>query len=54
MTAANEERGEVSLSLEGIDYVMRPSFTAIQAIERKVGRSMKVLTMEAQRAEAAG
>lgn len=37
---ANDVRGEVDILLEGVNYVMRPSFDAIQAIEKKLGRGL--------------
>lgn len=45
--AANEERGEVSLELGRKTYVMRPSFTAIQAIEKQTGLSLRQLAIAA-------
>ena len=51
--AANETRGEVALSLEGIDYVMRPSWEAIDAIEAKLAKSIDELAgMAAESARA--
>lgn len=47
MTIANEERGEVTISLEGVDYGMRPSFEAIERIERTLGRSLTDLARAA-------
>lgn len=39
--SANEERGEISLELEaGVEYVLRPTFTAIQAMETQTGKSL--------------
>lgn len=37
---ANGERGEISLSLEGVDYVLRPSFEASATIEKLTGKSL--------------
>jgi hypothetical protein len=52
--SANEERGEFGISLGGADYVLRPSFEAIQAFERPVadggtGKSLIQLAGEADR-----
>lgn len=38
--AANKTRGEVSLELEGQEYVLRPSFEAISAFEAQTNRSL--------------
>lgn len=44
------ERGEVSIELEpGVEYVMRPSFEAITAVERASGKSMTELADAASR-----
>lgn len=43
MSDANETRGEISLELGGTDYVLRPSYQAIQAIERKTGKGLLAL-----------
>lgn len=40
MSDANELRGEVDLVLDGQRFVLRPSFTAIVAIEKKTGRPL--------------
>lgn len=40
---ANETRGEISLDLCGTEYVLRPSYEAIQAIEQKLGRGLLAL-----------
>lgn len=43
MTEANETRGEIALDLCGTEYVLRPSYEAIQAIEKKLGRGLLAL-----------
>lgn len=40
---ANETRGETSISLESIDYVMRPSYEAIDEFEQETGKAVKEL-----------
>ena len=40
MTVANVHRGEVSVTLSGVSYVLRPSFDAIVEIEGKLGLSI--------------
>jgi hypothetical protein len=40
---ANETRGEASISLEGIEYVMRPSYAAIDEFEQATGKALKEL-----------
>lgn len=40
MPPANPERGEHDLKLAGVTYRMRPSHSAIVAIERKTGQSV--------------
>lgn len=40
MITANEIRGEVDLVLDGQSFVLRPSYTAIVAMEKKAGRSL--------------
>lgn len=47
MSAANGERGEITVSLEGVDHVLRPSFEAQVAIERQCGRSIEQLAQAA-------
>lgn len=37
---ANATRGEVSLELEGAEYVLRPSYEAISAFETQTNRSL--------------
>lgn len=37
---ANKTRGEVSLGLEGVEYVLRPSYEAISAFETQTNRSL--------------
>jgi hypothetical protein len=44
---ANEERGEATITLEGVEYGLRPSFTAIQAIEARTKRSIFRLALAA-------
>lgn len=54
---ANELRGEVDIVLDGQRFILRPSYTAILAIERKAGKPLlelaalaeqSMLTQEAQ------
>jgi hypothetical protein len=40
---ANETRGEVRLELGGVDYVLRPSYAAIDAFERATGKGLLAL-----------
>ena len=47
MTSANETRGEITITLEGVDYVMRPSYEAIVAFEASTGRSLIQLAQDA-------
>jgi hypothetical protein len=49
MTKANEARGELSLSLEGVEYGLRPSYTAQEAVETALGKSIEELAMAADR-----
>lgn len=42
---ANEERGEVEITLGGTVYVMRPSYQAMISIERLTGRTMVALAV---------
>lgn len=44
---ANETRGEAALTLDGQRFVLRPSFTALAAIEAKTGRSLVELALMA-------
>lgn len=46
MSEANETRGEISLELGGAKYVLRPSYEAIQSIEKKTGRGLIALARE--------
>lgn len=43
----NEERGEASITLEGVEYGLRPTFSAIQAIEAGTKRSIFALALRA-------
>lgn len=47
MSEANETRGEIALDLDGTEYVLRPSYEAIQAIEKKLGRGLLALARTA-------
>lgn len=42
---ANELRGEVDIVLEGEQFILRPSHTAIQNIERETGKTMVQLAI---------
>ncbi|KKI17498.1 GTA-gp10 family protein [Sphingomonas sp. Ag1] len=48
MDAANEIRGEVDLVLEGQRFVLRPSYTAIVAMEKKTGAPLMQLAQLAE------
>jgi hypothetical protein len=37
---ANSERGEVSITLEGVEYVLRPAYEALTAIEEQTGQPL--------------
>lgn len=43
----NAERGELTLSLEGVDYGLRPSFDAIVEFEEATGKSLTELVLAA-------
>lgn len=43
---ANEQRGEVSITLQGKAYTLRPSFAAIAAIERRTGCGIMLLAQK--------
>lgn len=47
MSEANETRGEVALDLSGKEYVLRPTYAAIAAIEQKTGKGLLALAREA-------
>lgn len=47
MSEANETRGEIALDLSGTEYVMRPTFQAISAIESKTGKGLLALARDA-------
>lgn len=49
MKKANETRGELSLTLEGVEYGLRPSYEAQQAVEAELGKSIEELAMAADR-----
>lgn len=51
MTEANETRGEISLELGGTEYTMRPTYEAIQAIEKKLGRGIVALARDCSTAD---
>jgi hypothetical protein len=46
--AANDVRGEVDLVLEGQRFVLRPSYTAIVAMEKKAGAPLMQLAQLAE------
>lgn len=48
MDAAEELRGEVDLVLDGQRFVLRPSYAAIVAMEKKTGRSLLELATMAE------
>ncbi|TCP33275.1 GTA-gp10 family protein [Sphingomonas sp. BK235] len=48
MADANELRGEVDLVLDGQSFVLRPSFTAIVAMEKKTGLALLQLAQLAE------
>jgi hypothetical protein len=48
-TAELDLRGQVTLPLEGQDYVLRPSYEAISAIEKALGKSHEELAHAAVR-----
>lgn len=45
--AANEERGEITLVLDGADFVLRPSHEAIMAFEEATGKGLLQLARDA-------
>lgn len=47
--AAANERGEVTVLLDGVEWHLRPSFTAISTIEQTLGRSLFELAEDARR-----
>lgn len=47
MSEANETRGEIALDLGGAEYVLRPSYEAIQAIEKRTGKGLLALARDA-------
>ena len=47
----NEHRGEVTLTLGGTDYVLRPTFDAVEKIERTTGLGLVSLVMRFARME---
>ena len=48
MTAVDTQ-GQITVPLDGRNYVLRPSFEAIASIERKLGRSLYELSGQALR-----
>lgn len=40
MSAPNPSRGEVGITLNGADYVLRPTFDVIKRIEKRAGRNL--------------
>jgi hypothetical protein len=45
--AANPERGEAAIELDGVEYVLRPTYEAIQAVEDILGKGIVKLGREA-------
>lgn len=46
MSEANAVRGEIALDLGGREFVLRPTYQAIQAIESKTGKGILVLARD--------
>lgn len=46
-TPDTNDRGEVTVRLEGTEYVLRPTFEACMAVEKQIGRSLIHLASEA-------
>jgi hypothetical protein len=44
---ANRLRGEIEITLDGADYVLRPSYEAITAIEDQTGKALLELAVAA-------
>lgn len=44
---ANQIRGEISISLDGSEFVLRPTFEASLAIENQTGKSLFAMAYEA-------
>lgn len=51
MRSANSVRGEVTLDLEGVDYVLRPTYSALIEVEEQTGRGVIELARQANRGE---
>jgi hypothetical protein len=51
MTRANKTRGESGIVLDGVSYVLRPSFEALEAIEDETGKGLGRLLAEATRGD---
>lgn len=49
MRPANEERGEIALTLDGAQFVLRPTFEAISAFELATGKGLLQLAQESLR-----
>lgn len=47
----NETRGEVALNFDGKDYVLRPTFEALEEIETKTGRGLVELAIRGRALE---
>lgn len=47
MSEANETRGEIAIDLAGTEYVLRPTYQAISAIEAKTGKGLLALARDA-------
>lgn len=41
---ANNHMGEITLKLDGVDYVLRPTFEAMAQIENQTGQGVLLLT----------
>jgi hypothetical protein len=48
MTETTGAQGEVTLSLHGVDYLLRPSFEAIADIERELSRGILEVARQAE------
>lgn len=51
MATANKTRGELTLSLEGVDYILRPSYEAILAFEEQTGTGIRRLADSAAKGD---
>jgi hypothetical protein len=54
MSAPNPSRGEVGITLNGVDYALRPTFDVVKRIEKRAGRNLLAILRDLSTAATIG